>query len=137
MFTVYQAAYEGKLFIVQQMIDRDASLLYKQDEDCRGALHWASSGGHVDIVVYLLNKGVSINAQDDAGWTPLMIAVSAGHTDVVRTLLEKGADVSLENQIGQSALHYAASKNRTEICRLLLEYKAPVNPLNHHKQTPL
>jgi hypothetical protein len=32
MLTVYQAAYEGKLFIVQQMVDKDASLISSFDE---------------------------------------------------------------------------------------------------------
>lgn len=32
MLTVYQAAYEGKLFIVQQMVDKDDSLISSFDQ---------------------------------------------------------------------------------------------------------
>jgi hypothetical protein len=32
MLTIYQAAYENKLFIVQQMVDKDASLVNSFDE---------------------------------------------------------------------------------------------------------
>ncbi|KAI7902177.1 26S proteasome non-ATPase regulatory subunit 10-like protein [Cokeromyces recurvatus] len=138
MLSIYQAAYEGKLFIVQQMIEKDDTLVNSFDNDGRNAIHWAASGGHVDIVDYLLNKGAMINSQDkEAGWTPLLIAVSAGHTNVVKLLLDKGADPSIENETKQSVLHYAASKNRIDICKVLLEHNAPVNQLNKYKQTPL
>ncbi|RCH78645.1 hypothetical protein CU098_001879, partial [Rhizopus stolonifer] len=118
MLNIFQAAYKGKLFIVQQMLDKDKGLLNAFDDDGRNPLHWAASGGHADIVDYLLKMGALINSQDkEAGWTPLLIAgnvskivsiylsiikVSAGHTDVVKLLLEKGADPSLENETSQS-----------------------------------
>ncbi|KAI8048241.1 ankyrin repeat-containing domain protein [Thamnidium elegans] len=64
MLTIYQAAYEGKLFIVKQMLDKDQTLIHSFDEDGRTALHWAASGGHADIVEYLMNKGALVNSQD-------------------------------------------------------------------------
>jgi hypothetical protein len=32
MLTIYQAAYEGKLFIVQQMVDKEPSLVNSFDQ---------------------------------------------------------------------------------------------------------
>ncbi|CEP09250.1 hypothetical protein [Parasitella parasitica] len=138
MLTIQQAAYEGKLYIVQQMVEKENSLVNSFDQDGRNALHWAASGGHADIVNYLIAMGAIVNSQDkDAQWTPLMIAVSAGHLEVVKILLQNQADPALENDTKQTALHYAASKNRIDIARLLIEHQAPVNQLNRYKQTPL
>ncbi|KAI8984655.1 prosome, macropain 26S subunit, non-ATPase, 10 [Mycotypha africana] len=64
MLDIYQASYEGKLFVVQSMLEKDASLIHSFDNDGRTALHWAASGGHVDCVDYLLNQHASINLQD-------------------------------------------------------------------------
>ncbi|KAI7890678.1 prosome, macropain 26S subunit, non-ATPase, 10, isoform CRA_c [Mucor mucedo] len=104
MLTVYQAAYEDKLFIVKQMVEKDPSLVQSVDEDGRTALHWAASGGHASIVEYLMNKGAIVNNPDkDAGWTPLMIAVAAGHEDVVKLLLPQ-SDVNHQNESNHTAL---------------------------------
>ncbi|KAI7856371.1 prosome, macropain 26S subunit, non-ATPase, 10, isoform CRA_c [Circinella umbellata] len=139
MLNIYTAAYEGKLFIVQQLIDKDISCLNEKDEDDRTPLHWACSGGHGDIVDYLISKGALVNAIDDSGWSPLMITASAGHIGPTESLIKQGADLSLQNESGQTALHYAASKNRIEIVKLLLleNNKVQLNQVNNIKQTPL
>ena len=59
-----------------------------------------------------------MNAQDDADWTPLMIAVSVGSLEIVQKLLAKDADVMLPNSTHQIPLHYAASKNYLDVCPL-------------------
>ncbi|KAI9018012.1 ankyrin repeat-containing domain protein [Phycomyces nitens] len=152
MTTISTAAYQGKLFIVKSLLEKTDGLNSK-DEDGRTALHWAASGGHVDVVQFLLEKG-ALTLRDEvihdiitiffniyiygycntlypqSGWTPLMIAASAGHEKVVELLLEHGSDPLEQNESGQTALHYAASKNK-------LEYNANPNQTNNMQQTPL
>lgn len=53
----------------------------------------ACSFGLVDLVRYVLSKGVDVNARDKEGATALNRAVSEGSVDVVRTLLDYGADI--------------------------------------------
>jgi len=52
------------------------------------ALIRAVRGGHYDIVRWLLNCGVDVNARDSAGWTALTIANQIGyiHTDIAELL---------------------------------------------------
>lgn len=76
MLTVFTAAYEGKLYIVQQLIEKDASAATSRDDDQRTPLHWAASGGHANIVNYLLTLHVPIDALDEVksdlrGWPPI------------------------------------------------------------------
>ena len=49
--------------------------------------------GLIDLVKYVLSKGVDVNARDKEGATALNRAVSEGSVDVVRTLLDYGADI--------------------------------------------
>jgi ankyrin repeat protein len=43
-------------------------------QDSRTPLQWAASGGHSDIVTYLLANGAEVDKVDDSGWTALHIA---------------------------------------------------------------
>lgn len=46
-------------------------------EDCSGQtpLHAAARGGHVEVLAMLLQRGVNVNARDQDGLTPLLLAV--------------------------------------------------------------
>ena len=41
------------------------SFVYPLPQSGRMAIHWASSGGHSDVVEYLLSRGVPINSRDE------------------------------------------------------------------------
>ncbi|KAH8980610.1 ankyrin repeat-containing domain protein, partial [Lactarius akahatsu] len=62
------------------------------------------SGGHLDVVAYLLANGAGIDKTDDNGWTALHIAVSSGHEEVVRELVGAGADMNRKNDKGITPL---------------------------------
>ncbi|KAJ7390163.1 26S proteasome non-ATPase regulatory subunit 10 [Desmophyllum pertusum] len=120
-------AYEGKFNELKEKIDLKPSLATKLDENERMPLHWAASGGHTEIVKFLLDVGVPVDTKDDTQWTPLMIAASAGRDVIVSMLIGHGADVNSTNEGGQTCLHYAASRNRYEIAEVLLQSGAHVN----------
>lgn len=120
-------AYEGKFNELKEKIGLKPSLATKIDENKRMPLHWAASGGHTDVVKYLLDHRVPLDEKDDSQWTPLMIAASAGRDVIVSLLIDSGADVNSTNEGGQTSLHYAASRNRYEIAELLLHNGAHVN----------
>jgi TolA-binding protein len=46
----------------------------------------AANAGHKDIIELLLAKGADVNAKDNSGWTPLLIAVGQGKTDVTELM---------------------------------------------------
>jgi ankyrin repeat protein len=58
---------------------------------------------------------------DEAGMTPLHLAVSAGQTEAARRLIEHGVDLNARNGGGRLALHDAFECGRAEIAELLFE----------------
>lgn len=55
----------------------------------------------------LLKEPVNLNAQDQAGNTPLLAALQAGNIALADWLIEQGADIQISNHAGQTALHLA------------------------------
>ncbi len=77
-------------------------------QDMALTIHDAAFDGDVPKVRAHLELGVSINAQNQNGNTPLHIAAREGHEDVVRFLRSQpGVDESLENDFGQKAFDCA------------------------------
>lgn len=92
-------------------------MINQQDPNASGRtlLHHACSSGDLDTVNLCLNGGADLNAQDELGFTPLLVAVSAGKIDVVRALVGGGADVTKGNNKDATPLHYAASKGWVQV----------------------
>ncbi|KAI8379069.1 ankyrin repeat-containing domain protein [Radiomyces spectabilis] len=129
MLNLYTAAYEGKLFVVQQLLENEPTAIESKDEDERNALHWAAMGGRLDVVEYLLNEGANVNAADD-----LRLDMVMSYNVYLNTALIRVSKMKVDKP---HCAHYAASKGNVEVCRLLLEHKAAVNAINKIKQTPL
>jgi ankyrin repeat protein len=82
----------------------------------------ASTYGHLDLVKYLIQKGVDINYQSNQGNTALMMATLGFRVDVVKFLLENKADISLQNKGKQTCVDIAESYNFFEISQLIEKY---------------
>lgn len=72
------------------------------------------------VRLHIKNKA-SVNALDDNGRSPLIIAVSKGHLEICKILIEAGADLQLRDKFGYTAQDYALEKNNNDII-LLLNY---------------
>ena len=90
-------------------------------------LHDAARSGDVNKVSELIDDGVSINAFDDKGETPLIIAILESRLSVVDIIIEYGADIRARNRGGFTALHAASYVGNSEIARKLLDEGADVN----------
>lgn len=79
--TLQNQAYEGDLDAVKAAVESAESakaVATRKDSDGRTLLHWAASGGRMDVVDYLMTiEGVKVNSRDESQWTPLM----SGETD--------------------------------------------------------
>ena len=87
--TIFQMAYKGDLRQVQAKIEAEPRKLNAKDDSGRTIVHWACSGGHANILAWLLEQGIDPDIRDDSRWTPLIISSSAGHESCVHLLLGK------------------------------------------------
>ncbi|KAG7263023.1 hypothetical protein CRUP_016798, partial [Coryphaenoides rupestris] len=83
---------EGEFDLVQRIIYEVDDPSLPNDEGIT-ALHNAVCAGHTDIVKFLVQFGVNVNAADSDGWTPLHCAASCNNVQVCKFLVESGAAV--------------------------------------------
>lgn len=126
-----------KSFIEEKNIDANAT-----DTIGCTALHKSASSGHVEIVHYLLSKGVNIDTKIEcnnpklSGITPVVYAVYFGHYLVAKFLIEQGADTSVVVN-GLNLLDIAVDSNNPSVIALVLEKGFSVEQCFSSNLTPL
>ncbi|XP_053515529.1 apoptosis-stimulating of p53 protein 2 isoform X1 [Artibeus jamaicensis] len=83
---------EGEFDLVQRIIYEVEDPSLPNDEGIT-ALHNAVCAGHTEVVKFLVQFGVNVNAADSDGWTPLHCAASCNNVQVCKFLVESGAAV--------------------------------------------
>lgn len=120
------AALKGRLEICKDLIARDADV----NRPGWTPLHYAATGGHIEVMQLLLDHHAYIDASSPNGSTPLMMAAMYGTDNAVKLLIEAGADITVRNSLGFSALDFAKQAQR-EFAASLIQ-----NALQLVNQTP-
>ena len=128
---------EGRLDVVEYLIDHGADVNKKDDICNRTALHYVSKRGQIEVVELLLSKGAEIDVEDENHRTPLLLAAAEGHNDTVLYLIDHGADVSKKDDRKRTALHYASESGYLKLAELLLSKGAEINIEDEDRRTPL
>ncbi|AID46730.1 ankyrin repeat protein [Pigeonpox virus] len=90
------------------------------------------------ILHALIEKGVSINARDKYGKTPLHYAASyCKDIDVIKLLLERGADVNAKSYVRNLTPLHSSYLKSPRVLKLLLQHGADINSLDSYSLTPL
>lgn len=84
-------------------------------------LHTASDNNQVEIIGYLLKKGIDIESMDMMNRTPLFFACRSGSEDAVEMLLANGASVHARDRQDRTPLYEAAKRSNARIVELLLK----------------
>ena len=99
----------------------------------------SSAGGYLEMVQFLLEDGININAQgnyesapslllpNSYGSSALMHAAQNGHLDIVKVLVEAGANIEVRNWGGETALYFAVKSDHLNIVKFLIEKGATGN----------
>ncbi len=87
-------------------------------------LRLAAAEGNVLRVRTFLEQGLSPQAADERGVTPLFLAAQKGHRDVVTLLLKQGAAVTSARQDGVTPIFIAIQEGHRDVVALLLEHEA-------------
>ena len=112
------AVYAGNLDLVK--------LLLASSDNVRDdiAFRWASVAGKIDIVKYLVEKGVDIHLLND---TAFRMASFEGQLPVVKYLVGKGANMHINNE---EALRTASLHGHFDVVKYLVDQGADVNGQN-------
>jgi ankyrin repeat protein len=84
-------------------------------------LMFSAQNGHEDVVVFLLDQHVDLEAKDADRRTALMLAATKGRAKVVEQLVAKGANINVKDRDGYTPLMLAAMKGHTEVVEFLLK----------------
>lgn len=89
-----------------------------KDKEGSTLLHLAAANGYIDLARYLLSEAVSVNIQDNDGWTPIHAAACWMQPDIV-DLLTKVPDIDpyLKTRLDERPLDLAEDPD----CKHLLE----------------
>jgi len=88
------------------------------------ALRWSASNGHLNVVKYLLENGANIHAEND---TALRYSAGKGHLDIVKYLVEKGANIHAYDDY---ALRWSAQNGHLDVVKYLVEKGANIHAQN-------
>lgn len=72
-------------------------------------IHFAALHNKPEMIEFLVNKGIDVQATSVDGLTPLMVAASMNSVDAIAKLHELGADLDYQTLDGKTALHLAAT----------------------------
>ena len=81
----------------------------------------AANNGHTQIVQALIRAGADVNAQDEHGYTALMLATWAQDTQIVQSLLNANADVTIESNFGETTFNYVKDPEISHILKSALK----------------
>lgn len=87
----------------------------------------AAEFGNSKIIELLLEHGVNIDTQNQAGYTPLRIAINNNQNSIVDVLLEHKADVHIPSKSGNTPICIAVQRGNYKCVQLLLIYGANAN----------
>lgn len=100
---------------------------YSPDSDNKPLPHLlklAIRAGVLPVVRLRIKQGMSVNATDSEGRTPLILAAFHGHAHICQFLLESGADPHVCDRNGEDALSVAKSTNNAGVTALIREHIA-------------
>lgn len=88
-------------------------------------------------VKLLLAEGAEVDARDEIGKTPLLIAAEKGYFPIVLLLIQKGADINAQHNLHWTALMFAAGNGHSDIVKHLVENGANTNFISKSDYTAL
>jgi Notch-like protein len=109
-------------------------------EDLKGRtpLHAAIAADARGVFEILLrHRATNLNAQDELGFTPLILAVKNSVEDMIEELIRAEANLDIQDAKGKTALHWAASVNNVSAINHLLNAGANKDAQDNLEQTPL
>ncbi|KAB8606249.1 hypothetical protein FH972_025879 [Carpinus fangiana] len=117
----YYAALFGFLEVLEQFQEGSETEFKRQSGPLGSPLHAACFSGHVAVVKFLLDEGVSVDESGGRFGCALNAAARRGHESIVTELLARKANVNLTDDGGHGAVYFATLSESSPILRQMLE----------------
>lgn len=114
---LYIACSKANVYALEKMVENGADLSYDFSEyNAVPLMHYALSykqfiknEDYRELIAFLILNKADINAKNNLGQTPLMVALKNGDIDAFNALTAGGADITIKDNDGNTALYYAES----------------------------
>ncbi|MCM8528965.1 MAG: ankyrin repeat domain-containing protein [Lentisphaeraceae bacterium] len=127
----------GNPVAVEHFIDEHGVTQFLRDSHGNTMLHMFMESLFPKKIQPLIDKGLDVNARNDAEETPLHCGSKGACISNLEILIENGADVFALTLNGDSCLHYAAREGSLSVVNFLIDRCVPVNLLNKQGKTAL
>lgn len=131
---LFEAAAEGHIEIVELLADHGANMDRPHGSDGTTAMGIAAFTGRNDIVQFLTRRAANLNAKDNKGVTPFMLAVAKCSAETVSKMIGVGADLHSESNGGLTVKDFASMPPKADILALL--DSAPESGINTATREP-
>ncbi|TEA12151.1 putative ankyrin repeat protein [Colletotrichum sidae] len=135
---LHGAATSGAADLVRWLLEKKPSAAFAEDHrDLSLPIHHASYAGQL-ACVKLLSAPETINVEDSAGRTALMMACQEGHLPIVQFLVQNNADTDkISRESGETAVFIALKQWHKMVAGYLIKSGADCTTPNVDGMTPL
>jgi ankyrin repeat protein len=127
----------GDIKTIQNYLDKGIDINTVDEQKSSGLLFASGINRNIEVVDFLLEKGINVNLQNIDGYTALYEAVRLENIDIVKKLLYHKADPELKPKLHETLLSLCSRRNFLEIAKLLIKNGANVNAQNEMGGTAL
>jgi uncharacterized protein len=120
--------------VVQKLLARGFDPNTPNEKGVAGLLVAIQSEAPQSALVLARHPQTNLNAQNQLGETPLMLAAINNQLELAKVLIARGAEV---NKPGWTPLHYASTRGHRDMMRLLLDHDAYIDSESANGTTPL
>ena len=116
--SLYEAAEEGKIEEVKQLLADGADVNAKTDSFLETPLHFAAENGQKEVAIILIDKGADVNAMAKWDRTPLHGAAKTGRPVIVKLLIEAKVNLNPKDFENKTPLNESIKYNHSEVADL-------------------
>lgn len=120
-FAIHLAAQGQPVGVLHQLQKAGANISSPDTRMGGSALLWASAGGNLEVISYLVSQGLDPNEMSTSTWKPVDMAVSRGHLDALKHLLALGATFPTLNDPDDYFFFAALNSGNTDLVSYIID----------------